>query len=76
MTAEELLAQADAAAANAYAPYSQYQVGAAVLARDGRVFAGANVENAALRLRPRSSDAAMRPLSGWKAARPRWVPGP
>jgi cytidine deaminase len=47
VTAEELLAQADAAAANAYAPYSQYQVGAAVLARDGRVFTGANVENAA-----------------------------
>ena len=47
MTAEELLAQADAAAANAYAPYSEYQVGAAVLARDGRIFAGANVENAA-----------------------------
>lgn len=47
MTAEELLAQADAAAAHAYAPYSNYHVGAAVLARDGRVFAGANVENAA-----------------------------
>jgi cytidine deaminase len=47
MTAEELLAQADAAAANAYAPYSNYHVGAAVLARDGRVFAAANVENAA-----------------------------
>ena len=47
MSAEELLAQADAAAANAYAPYSNYFVGAATLARDGRVFAGANVENAA-----------------------------
>src|SRR5262245_64552432 len=47
MTAEELLAQADAVAARAYAPYSNYHVGAAVLARDGRVFAGANVENAA-----------------------------
>jgi cytidine deaminase len=47
VTAEELLAQADAAAQNAYAPYSQYFVGAAVLARDGRVFTGANVENAA-----------------------------
>lgn len=47
MTAEELLALADAAAANAYAPYSNYHVGAAVLARDGRVFVGANVENAA-----------------------------
>jgi cytidine deaminase len=39
MTAEELLAQADAVAANAYAPYSEYHVGAAVLTRDGRVFA-------------------------------------
>ncbi len=47
MTGEELLADADAAAANAYAPYSNYLVGAAVLARDGRVLAGANVENAA-----------------------------
>jgi cytidine deaminase len=47
VTAEELLAQADGAAANAYAPYSDYQVGAAVLTRDGRVYAGANVENAA-----------------------------
>jgi cytidine deaminase len=47
VTSDELLAQADAAARNAYAPYSNYLVGAAVLARDGRVFAGGNVENAA-----------------------------
>ena len=47
MTADELLAKADAAAANAYAPYSNYHVGVAVLTRDGRVFAAANVENAA-----------------------------
>jgi cytidine deaminase len=47
MTPEELLAQAGAAAENAYAPYSEYRVGAAVLTRDGRVIAGANVENAA-----------------------------
>ena len=47
MTVEELLVLADAAAANAYAPYSSYQVGAAVVARDGRIFVGANVENAA-----------------------------
>ena len=44
---DELLAQADAAAARAYAPYSNYLVGAAVLARDGRVITAANVENAA-----------------------------
>ena len=47
MSADELLERAAAAAAYAYAPYSNYNVGAAVLARDGRVIAGANVENAA-----------------------------
>ncbi|HEX6490194.1 MAG TPA: cytidine deaminase [Gaiellaceae bacterium] len=44
---EELLARAEAIAERAYAPYSRYLVGAAVRARDGRVFAGVNVENAA-----------------------------
>lgn len=37
---------ARAASANAYAPYSRFAVGAAVLAADGRLFAGCNVENA------------------------------
>jgi len=47
MTPEELVERAERAAANAYAPYSSYLVGATVLARDGRVFDGVNVENAA-----------------------------
>jgi cytidine deaminase len=44
---EALLERAVAAAARAYAPYSQFHVGAAVRTRDGRVFDGVNVENAA-----------------------------
>ena len=44
---DELYERAVAIAQKAYAPYSSYLVGAAVSARDGRVFEGVNVENAA-----------------------------
>lgn len=47
MTGAELIERAVAASARAYAPYSEYLVGASVLTRDGRLFDGVNVENAA-----------------------------
>jgi len=43
----ELHEKSKAVAVNAYAPYSNYLVGAVVRTRDGREFAGVNVENAA-----------------------------
>ena len=40
-----LLRAARAAAKNAYAPFSKFKVGAAVLTTDGRIFSGCNIEN-------------------------------
>lgn len=46
MTYEELYEKAQAASELAYAPYSGFKVGAALLTKTGEVFTGVNVENA------------------------------
>lgn len=46
MTDEELLKEAQDAMEKAYAPYSHFKVGAALLSKDGKAFSGCNVENA------------------------------
>lgn len=46
MNREELVNEAFKAMENAYAPYSNYHVGAALLTDDGTIFWGANIENA------------------------------
>jgi len=46
MKQDELIKEAFKAMDNAYAPYSNYHVGACVLTKDGHTFLGANIENA------------------------------
>lgn len=47
MNPEQLIQQAKNAMEKAYAPYSSYKVGAALLCADGTVYTGCNIENAA-----------------------------
>ncbi len=44
---QELIKAANEVRTKAYAPYSNYQVGAALLTKTGKIFLGVNVENAA-----------------------------
>ena len=44
---QALVTAAAAAMSNAYAPYSKFHVGSAILAEDGNIYTGCNVENAA-----------------------------
>ena len=46
MDRKELLKRAQEAKEGAYAPYSRFRVGAVLLGKSGRVYTGANVENA------------------------------
>ena len=46
-TDADLFTAAEAVRARAYAPYSRFHVGVAILADDGKIYVGCNVENAA-----------------------------
>ncbi|MGA4719365.1 cytidine deaminase [Fictibacillus nanhaiensis] len=50
MNKEQLMEQAKIAREKAYVPYSKFQVGAALLTAEGKVYNGANIENAAYSL--------------------------
>lgn len=43
---DELLANAAEAMRNSYSPYSKFKVGAALLAKSGKIYKGTNIENA------------------------------
>ncbi len=45
MTYDELVNAAMEARKNSYSPYSKFQVGAALLTKDGKLYTGANIEN-------------------------------
>ena len=47
MTNDELISEAKKARERAYAPYSKHYVGAALLTKDGKLYHGCNIENAA-----------------------------
>lgn len=47
MEAIQLMEEAKKARENAYVPYSKFKVGAALLTKDGKVYHGCNIENAA-----------------------------
>lgn len=56
----DLIASARKAKENAYAPYSEYSVGAAVVTQDGTIFTGGNIENSTFDMCSHAERTAMR----------------
>ena len=63
---DDLIERAVSARQNAYAPYSKFKVGAAVLTTDETVYSGCNVENASLwAVHLRRANGNLQFRSGW-----------
>jgi cytidine deaminase len=75
---KQLAGVAEAVRANAHVPYSQFAVGAAILADDGKIYAGCNVENAAYPLGncAEASAIAMMVAAGGKRIMRIYITGP
>lgn len=78
VTDADLFAAAEAVRARAYAPYSRFSVGAAILADDGKVYAGCNIENAAYPVGNCAEPSAIAAMiaGGGKRIRRMYVTGP
>lgn len=78
VTDTQLFAAAEAVRARAYAPYSRFHVGAAILADDGKVYAGCNIENAAYPIGNCAEASAIAAMvaGGGKRIRRMYVTGP
>ena len=78
VTDADLFAAAEAVRARAYAPYSRFSVGAAILADDGKIYSGCNVENAAYPVGNCAEPSAIAAMiaGGGKRIRRMYVTGP
>ena len=78
VTDADLFAAAEAVRATAYAPYSRFSVGAAILADDGKIYVGCNIENAAYPLGNCAEPSAIAAMiaSGAKRIKRIYVTGP